>query len=127
MSNKFLITCGALANALGVGLGAFGAHFLKSRLAVQDLITYETSVRYLLIHASALIIIALLRMRSENFGARLAGWLFIAGIFLFCGSLFLLIATKIRFFGAITPLGGLCFISGWLALAWGASGVLTKQ
>lgn len=122
MNANFLIICGALLNSLGVGLGAFGAHFLKSRLMAQDLITYETSVRYLLIHATALIILDLLNTRLGNPGVKLIGGLFIAGIIFFSGSLFLLIATKVRFFGAITPVGGLCFILGWLALAWSARG-----
>ncbi len=66
-----------------VALGAFGAHFFKSRLAAQDLITYDTSVRYLLIHAMALVALGLLNMRLESFGLKLAGWLFITGILLF--------------------------------------------
>jgi len=126
MHANFWITCGALANALGVALGAFGAHFFKTRLAAQELITYETSVRYLLIHAMALLALGLLSMRLENFSLKLAGWLFVAGIILFCGSLFLLITTKIKLFGAITPLGGLCFISAWLLIASSFSGIFNK-
>ena len=117
MSPNFWITCGALINALGITLGAFGAHFFKTRLVAHDLITYETAVRYLLIHAMALIVLGLLAIVRENLALKLTGWLFIIGIMLFSGSLFLLIATKVRLFGAITPVGGLCFIVGWLSLA----------
>lgn len=126
MSFNFWIICGSIASALGVGLGAFGAHFFKPYLNPQDLITYETSIRYLFIHAMALISLGLLQIRVENFGIKLAGWFFLVGIFLFCGSLFLLVATKVRFFGVLTPLGGLCFISGWLTLAISVSRIVSK-
>lgn len=118
MSTRFWISLGALANAIGVVLGAFGAHLLKSRLQPEDMQIYDTAIRYLFIHASALIIVGLL-VKQVNYQKSLmrAGFCFIAGIIIFCGSLFLLIATHMKFLGAITPLGGLSFIIGWLMLA----------
>ena len=112
MMAKFYFVSGALLNALGIILGAFGAHFLKARLQPEELTTYETAVRYLIIHALGLIIISM-----SNLNIKITGVLFITGIFLFSGSLLALIFTKIRALGMITPIGGLCFIMGWLMLA----------
>ena len=120
MSSKLFLISGALINALGVILGAFGAHFLKSRLHIDELVTYETAIRYLFIHAMALIIISLLIKDLTNFSFKIAGVFFLVGIALFSGSLLMLIATKIHALGAITPMGGLCFIIGWLMLAIGS-------
>ena len=96
---------------LGVGLGAFGAHSLKATLQAHDMVgVWEKAVLYHFIHALALLIVAL-----HGIGNRAPGFLFIAGIILFSGSLYLLALTNIRWLGAITPLGGLCFLAGW---AW---------
>jgi uncharacterized membrane protein YgdD (TMEM256/DUF423 family) len=111
-----LLLAAALLGAAGVALGAFGAHGLRGRLDARALETWETAVRYQLIHAAALLAIAL----SPHADAlRLAGWLFAAGIALFSGSLYLL-ALDIgprSVLGPLTPLGGLAFIAGWLWLA----------
>src|SRR5260370_27529341 len=118
MNWNFWVCLGALANALAVALGAFGTHFLKTRLLPDDLLIYETAIRYLFIHATALILVGLLaKSIKEPKSLRLASALFVAGILIFCGSLFLLVATQIRVLGAITPIRGLCFISGWLIMA----------
>jgi uncharacterized membrane protein YgdD (TMEM256/DUF423 family) len=111
---------GAVAGALGVGLGAFGAHGLRSRLSPDMLAVFETGVRYHLYHALALIMAALLLGREQFQGSRLvtsSGWLFVAGIVLFSGSLYVLAVTGIRGLGAITPLGGVAFLLGWALLA----------
>ena len=115
MERMFVIIAGAMG-FLGVALGAFGAHGLRGRIDENLLRAYETGVLYHLIHAVALLGVA---WASQRFvGASLAGWLMLAGISLFSGSLYAMALTGIRVLGAITPLGGLCFLGGWAVLAW---------
>ena len=111
---------GASLGALGVAGGAFGAHALKLRLSPEMLAVFETGVRYQLIHALALLAVAWAGTRWEAPAITAAGWLFVAGIILFSGSLYALSLTGVRVLGAVTPFGGVAFIAGWLALAWGA-------
>lgn len=111
--------CGALSAALAVAAGAFGAHALKTRLSAELLAVFETAARYQLYHALALLAVAALLPRWPAPPLRAAGWLFLIGTVLFSGSLYLLALTGTRWLGAITPLGGLCFIAGWLSLALG--------
>jgi uncharacterized membrane protein YgdD (TMEM256/DUF423 family) len=113
--NKFA-ALGCLSAAIGVGAGAFGAHGLKSALAPEMLVVYETAVRYQMYHAFALIITGLL-FRPSNSKSTIAGWCFAIGTALFSGSLYLMSLSGIRWLGAITPLGGVAFIAGWLTLA----------
>jgi uncharacterized membrane protein YgdD (TMEM256/DUF423 family) len=114
-----LFRLGCFFAALGVAAGAFGAHGLKSILAPDMLAVYETAVRYQMYHSFGLIIVGTLAKKENTTArARLAGWCFIVGIFLFSGSLYALTLTDIRWFGAITPLGGIAFIAGWLFLAF---------
>jgi uncharacterized membrane protein YgdD (TMEM256/DUF423 family) len=117
---RFLLILAGLSGFLGVALGAFGAHALQDRLEPRMLEIFETGVRYHLIHALALFGVALLLLRSPSgwFGA--SGWLFAAGILVFSGSLYVLALTGIRGFGAVTPIGGLSFLLGWIALVVGA-------
>lgn len=112
--------CAGVAGFLGVALGAFGAHALKARLAPEMLAVFETGVRYQMYHVFAIMAAAWgwARWPGRVFAA--AGWLFVAGIVIFSGSLYLLAFTGVRVLGAITPLGGLAFLAGWLCLAWGA-------
>ena len=111
---------GALLGAVGVMAGAFGAHALRGRVGPEMLAVFETGVRYHLVHALALLAVAWASTRWEAAAIRAAGWLFVAGILLFSGSLYVLTLTGIRALGAITPIGGVAFILGWLLLAWGA-------
>lgn len=113
---KTLLTTGALGAATGVALGAFGAHALKTRLEPAMLDVWQTAVQYHLVHALGIIAIALAARPQFN----AAGWLLFAGVLLFSGSLYLLALTGVRWLGAITPLGGVAFIAGWLWLAWAA-------
>jgi uncharacterized membrane protein YgdD (TMEM256/DUF423 family) len=106
--------------ALGVAAGAFGAHGLKAWLTPEMLAVFETGVRYHLIHALALLAVAWAATRWESRVIPAAGWLFVVGIVLFSGSLYVLTLTGIRGLGAITPFGGVALIVGWLLLAWGA-------
>ncbi len=97
---------------LGVALGAFGAHALKSRLTPELLHTWNTAVLYHLIHAIALLSLALYA-KSSGADIRWVGRLFLAGTVLFSGSLYALSLSGIKVLGAITPLGGICFLIGW--------------
>jgi len=115
------IAIAAVLGALGVALGAFGAHALKARLEPQQLATWATAVDYHLIHAVALLALALYGAATGRaIGPAAAG--FCAGIVLFSGSLYGLALGGPRWLGPVTPLGGLCFIAGWLALGWVARG-----
>ena len=119
MDRTFLLI-GAVAGALGVGLGAFGAHGLRGRLTPEMLGVFETGVRYHLYHALALVATAALMGRFHGRLVTAAGWCFTAGIVLFSGSLYLLALTGVTVLGAITPLGGVAFIAGWICLAYSA-------
>ena len=119
MTNGWFIV-GALAGALGVALGAFGAHGLKASVSDDMLKVFETGVRYHMYHALALLAVGLAAQRWPGSWIQAAGWLFVVGIVLFSGSLYLMTFTGIRWLGAITPLGGLAFILGWVALALSA-------
>jgi uncharacterized membrane protein YgdD (TMEM256/DUF423 family) len=106
-----------LAGASGVILGAFAAHGLGSRLTPEALRIFDTGARYHLIHALAIGLSALAMRGAARRPARLAAALFLAGIVLFSGSLYLLAWTGMATFAFLTPAGGLAFIMGWLALA----------
>lgn len=108
---------GALAAAIGVALGAFGAHALKARISENLLAVFEVGVRYQMYHALALLAVAWAVQRYPNGWSNLSGWLFLSGIIIFSGSLYLMALTGTRWLGAITPIGGVCFIAGWIALA----------
>jgi uncharacterized membrane protein YgdD (TMEM256/DUF423 family) len=103
--------------ALGVALGAFGAHGLKATLAPDLLAIYETGVRYHLVHGLGVFVAAWLAGEDQTRAARLAGVLFIIGILVFSGSLYLLALTGVRALGAITPIGGVAWIAAWTILA----------
>ena len=102
---------------LSVGLGAFGAHALKGQLTEELRAVFETGVRYQAYHALGLLAVAWFSERFPGKGVSAAGLCFLAGIVLFSGSLYALSLTGIRKFGAITPVGGLLFLAGWLLLA----------
>lgn len=107
---------GCLSAFLGIAAGAFGAHALRSRIAPDLLAVYETGVRYQLVHALALLLVAVAAARWPAGGWTAPGWLFAAGTVLFSGSLYALSLSGVRWLGAITPLGGLCFLAGWALL-----------
>ena len=104
----------AVLLALAVGLGAFGAHGLRDRLDAYSMGVYEKAVFYHFIHALGLLVVSMLP-RSGLVGW--AGILLLAGIVIFCGSLYILAVTGMRALGAITPIGGLAFIAAWVLLA----------
>jgi len=105
---------------LAVVAGAFGAHALKQRISAEMLTTFEIAVRYQMYHALGLIAVS---WASSQWDSRLllpAGWLFVIGILIFSGSLYILSLTGMRWLGAITPIGGLALIAGWACLVWAA-------
>ena len=110
-----------MAGALGVLLGAFAGHGLKARLGVEMLAVFETAVRYQMYHVFAIFAAAWGYGRWRHRGFAIAGALFVGGIVVFCGSLYLLALTGMRGLGALTPVGGLAFVGGWLCLVWGAA------
>lgn len=116
---KLFVTLGALAAALGVALGAFGAHALKARLSADMLAVWQTAVQYHLWHALGLVAIGLLAQHlPASVPVRVAGWLMLAGIVLFSGSLYALALTGTRSLGAIAPFGGACLILAWLVVVF---------
>lgn len=116
---RLFFAIGSLAAFLGVGLGAFGAHALKSRLSPDLLAAFEVGVRYQMYHALALLAVAWACARWPGPWVTASGILFIGGMAVFSGSLYVLSLSGVRWLGAITPLGGLALLGGWLCLAWG--------
>jgi len=115
--NVWLVVA-ALNGLLAVAAGAFGAHALQSRLDAQALQVFETGARYQLYHALAIGLAASAMRGQAAVPAQIAATLFLAGIVLFSGSLYLLALTGARALGIVTPFGGICFLLGWAALAW---------
>lgn len=117
MQRKWLFL-GALLGGLSVALGAFGAHGLRGLVTADLLANYETAARYQMYHALALMATSIVggdarRARLTN----VAGWLFVIGVIIFSGSLYIMTFTGLRWLGAITPIGGAAMIGGWAALA----------
>ena len=116
---KIFMVIAAILGGLSVAAGAFASHALREKLSERALQIFETGARYQMYHAIALLLVALLLIRSETYQPTLlvAGWAFIIGVFIFSGSLYALSLTDIKVLGAITPLGGVAFIAGWVSLA----------
>ncbi|HCK90596.1 MAG TPA: DUF423 domain-containing protein [Gemmatimonadetes bacterium] len=108
---------GSILAGIAVGLGAFGAHGLRGILSPEDLVIFETGVRYQMYHALALLGVAWAVTQWETVLLEWSGWLFVLGILVFSGSLYILVLTGQRWLGAVTPLGGLALILGWVLLA----------
>lgn len=120
MEKKFLLT-GAFFGFLGVVAGAFGAHMLKKQLDAEMLQVFETAVKYQVYHSLAIILTGILIKIYGSKWLVWAAWLFISGIVVFSGSLYMLSLTGTKWLGAFTPFGGLAFLSGWICLmlqAW---------
>ncbi|NUU79925.1 DUF423 domain-containing protein [Paenibacillus xylanilyticus] len=110
-----LVVLGSIMMFLAVALGAFGAHALKRKLSADMIKIYETGVQYHIAHGLGLILLGLIADRLEQPSLiMVAGWLLFAGILLFSGSLYALSITGVRKLGAITPLGGVAFLAGWI-------------
>jgi len=118
--DRILYICAGIAGFAGVALGAFAAHGLKSRLAPDMLAVFETAARYQMYHAFALCAAAWGWARWQHRIFAAAGWMFVAGILIFSGSLYVLALTDTKWLGAVAPFGGIAFLTGWLCLAVGA-------
>jgi len=104
---------------LSVAFGAFGAHGLRGSISDEALAIYQTGVQYQMFHAMALLVLGTLRLifpQAERL--KPAGWLFLAGIVIFSGSLYALALSGVSWLGAITPIGGVCFLTGWALFTW---------
>lgn len=118
---KSFMRIGILMALIAVALGAMGSHLLEQHLSPDDLDTFETGVRYQFYHSFAILIVGLLFHFGKKTRLTYAGWLFFAGIILFSGSIYLLaiqdtLSLKMSWLGPITPIGGLCFMAGWVFL-----------
>jgi uncharacterized membrane protein YgdD (TMEM256/DUF423 family) len=120
MTSRAILTAAAVLGALAVVLGAFGAHALREALDERSLAVWQTAVDYQFRHVLALLAAGLLARMSASRATTFAAVAFLTGIVLFSGSLYALALGAPRLLGAITPLGGVAFIAGWLALAWSA-------
>ena len=119
MTRTFFVL-GSLSAFLAVAAGAFGAHALEERLTPDRLDTFQLAARYQMYHALALLAVAWAATRWPGGTTAWAGWMFVAGTLVFCGTVYALGLGGPRWLGAITPLGGLSFLAGWLLLAWAA-------
>lgn len=123
---RIFVMLGSLSAFVGVALGAFGAHGLKTRVTPEMLAVWQTGVQYHLVHALGLVLIGILcQLMPEASLVRNAGWTILAGSVLFSGSLYIMVLSDIRALGMITPLGGVAFLVGWLLLiiaAWQQAG-----
>jgi uncharacterized membrane protein YgdD (TMEM256/DUF423 family) len=117
---RIFFALGSLSALIAVAAGAFGAHILGGRLSADMLATFETGARYQMYHGLALLGVAWAVTHWPGPLTTAAGWLFVAGTILFSGSLYALSLSGVRWLGAITPLGGIAFIGGWLCLALAA-------
>lgn len=115
--DRLFFALGALIGALGVAAGAFGAHALEARLAPDRLELFELAARYQMIHALALLAAAWAAQRWPSGMTNAAGWMLLGGVLIFCGTIYALAFGAPRILGAVTPIGGLSLIIGWLLLA----------
>jgi uncharacterized membrane protein YgdD (TMEM256/DUF423 family) len=115
--DRLFFVIGAVSACIAVAAGAFGAHALKSPLAADMLAVFEVGARYQMYHALALLACAWAVTKWPGTLVSAAGWLFILGTLLFSGSLYVLSLTGLRWLGAITPLGGIALLAGWICLA----------
>lgn len=128
--NKKMVATGSFFAALSVMLGAFAAHALDTKLSERMMKTFETAARYQMYHAIAIIICGIIFNENNKVIYKISFTLFLIGIILFCSALYTLsicsiyYGTSFNWFGAIAPLGGICFVLGWIALA---KAVLNKK
>ena len=125
MSERALFVASGVLGFLAVALGAFGAHALKSYFSgledgTQRAAWWATAVQYHLPHAVVVAVAGALASRDAGAAAAIAGWAFMGGVVIFSGSLYVMAITGARWLGAVTPVGGVCFLAGWGLLAWAA-------
>lgn len=119
MKNQTNLIAGAIFMTLAVLLGAFGAHALKKILSADMLAIYQTAVQYQFYHALGLLAVGIIGLHYPSKWVRLSGIFLTAGIVIFSGSLYILSLSGIKAIGAITPIGGVSFVAGWILLAIG--------
>lgn len=117
MAGRWFLFLGGILAAVGVGLGAMGAHLLKDKLSPEGLANFETAVRYQMYHAIALVLVGLAAGRGTSGMLNVSGWLFLAGIAVFSGGLYGWIFTSIKPFVHIVPIGGTLWIVAWVCFA----------
>ena len=121
MNARLAIGSAAALLFVAVAFGAFGAHALRSKLAPDLMAVFQTAVQYHFWHALGLLAVGLLLAQKPESGTlAAAAWLLVAGIVIFCGSLYVLALTGTRGWGALAPVGGTAFLAAWAALAWAA-------
>jgi uncharacterized membrane protein YgdD (TMEM256/DUF423 family) len=121
---RMILAAGAILMALAVGFGAFGAHIVQDRLSPERFSVYQTGVQYHFYHALGLLLLGLISMHiRDSKWLALSGWFLLTGVVIFSGSLYILTLTDTSWLGAVTPIGGVSFIAGWMLLA---TGVLSK-
>jgi len=121
---RLFLIFGAISAGLAVALGAMGAHILESVLSPQRLETYITGVEYQMYHSLALLVLGVIGSKRLGRWFRVSGWAFTIGILLFSGSLYVLTLGNMPWMGMVTPIGGIAFIAGWIALV---SGIVTGE
>ena len=118
MNARLCLVVASVSGAIAVMMGAFTAHALKDILSSQLMAVMQTGVQYQFYHSLALLLVGILLQQQATALLKLSATLFLAGIVLFCGSLYLLAFSGVHWLGIVTPVGGLAFIAGWLILAW---------
>ncbi len=117
-ASRSMLVLGCGLAGIGVAAGAFGAHMLKGSLEVPMLAAYDTATRYQMYHAFGMILVGITIRAFDNRRLVTAGWLFLAGILLFSGSLYGITLGGVKWLGPVTPVGGLAFIIGWALFGW---------
>ena len=118
---KLFVMLGASLAGLSVAAGAFGAHALRDKVDARGLEIWQTAAEYQMSHALALLFVAWLSTRVESTAVTVAGWAFVVGVLVFSGSLYTLALSGVKWLGAITPIGGVSFLVGWVALVVAAT------
>lgn len=118
MNARICLVAASMSGAIAVVMGAFTAHALKETLSSKLMSVMQTGVQYQFYHSLALLLVGVLLQQHSTALLKLSAMSFLAGIVLFCGSLYLLAFSGVHWLGIVTPLGGLAFIAGWLILAW---------
>ena len=127
MKNQKILLAGAILMGLGVLLGAFGAHALKTQLSPEMIQVYKTGVEYQFYHSLGLLLIGIIGFHIDSKWLHWSAILIVAGIILFSGSLYALSISGTKILGAITPFGGISFVAGWICLAFAISKHIRKQ
>jgi uncharacterized membrane protein YgdD (TMEM256/DUF423 family) len=115
---KVFLILGAINGFLAVALGAFGAHGLEGKLSARQIEIWEKAVTYQMFHTVALFVTGIIGMKFQSGGLTAAGWMFLLGIIIFSGSLYIYSTTSIKTFAMITPIGGVAFLIGWILLGY---------